>query len=166
MSGPMKAYGEKLKDPRWQKRRLEILQRDEFTCQECGDSDSTLHVHHHAYLDEPWAVPDCWLITLCAECHESHTKSVWLNFKEFTDLFGIAGGLSDDFVQAIIEPFREYALSVDLGRASAFKPGSDDFCVLGHQLNLLLKSRARAGDRWVEAKQQWASRFGGESNDS
>lgn len=40
-------YLEKLKDPRWQKRRLEIFQRDEFTCQVCFDTESTLHVHQH-----------------------------------------------------------------------------------------------------------------------
>ncbi len=26
-------YASKLKDPRWQKKRLEILQRDDFACQ-------------------------------------------------------------------------------------------------------------------------------------
>jgi len=26
-------YSEKLKDPRWQKKRLEILSRDNFTCE-------------------------------------------------------------------------------------------------------------------------------------
>lgn len=28
-----KTYAEKLKDPRWQKRRLEIFERDDWTCQ-------------------------------------------------------------------------------------------------------------------------------------
>ena len=33
-------YSEKLKDPRWQKKRLEILERDNFRCQYCGDKNA------------------------------------------------------------------------------------------------------------------------------
>ena len=42
-------YAEKLKDPRWQKKRLEILERDAWVCQKCFDTKSTLHVHHRIY---------------------------------------------------------------------------------------------------------------------
>lgn len=42
-------YSDKLKDPRWQKKRLEILTRDEWTCQICFDTESTLVVHHQKY---------------------------------------------------------------------------------------------------------------------
>lgn len=64
-------YWQKLQDPRWQKRRLEILQRDNFTCKDCGAKDKTLHVHHDFYTGEPWEAPSLWLHTLCSECHES-----------------------------------------------------------------------------------------------
>ena len=47
-----KSYYEKLLDPRWQKKRLEILNRDEFKCRSCGDDKSTLHVHHGYYSEE------------------------------------------------------------------------------------------------------------------
>lgn len=65
-------YLEKLKDPRWQKKRLEILERDKWTCASCGDKKSTLHVHHIFYLSktEPWDVPSGLLITLCEDCHK------------------------------------------------------------------------------------------------
>ena len=46
----MSTYQEKLKHPKWQKKRLEILQRDEFKCVHCLDGESTLHVHHNMYL--------------------------------------------------------------------------------------------------------------------
>lgn len=62
-------YSEKLKDPRWQKKRLEIFQRDNFKCLLCGDSESTLHVHHKSYRNNPWEVDSSDLKTLCAECH-------------------------------------------------------------------------------------------------
>lgn len=70
-------YEEQIKSPKWQKRRLEILQRDNFTCQLCGDKERTLHVHHLYY--EPgkkiWEYPDSALITLCEECHkEEHME--------------------------------------------------------------------------------------------
>lgn len=44
-------YAEMLKEPRWQKRKTEILSRDNFTCQLCGDTENTLHVHHKYYLE-------------------------------------------------------------------------------------------------------------------
>lgn len=67
-----KTYREKLLDPRWQKRRLEIFHRDNFTCKDCGSSKKTLHVHHHWYESQkdPWDYPDACLVTLCFECHE------------------------------------------------------------------------------------------------
>lgn len=64
-------YTDKLKDPRWQKRRLEIFQRDGFACVECNSKTETLHVHHRYYIGgrAPWEYPEFALVTLCAECH-------------------------------------------------------------------------------------------------
>lgn len=63
-------YAEKLKDPRWQRKRLYILDRDNFTCIYCGDSSSTLHVHHKKYFGEPWEAEDKELETCCQFCHK------------------------------------------------------------------------------------------------
>jgi hypothetical protein len=67
----MKTYREKLRDPRWQRRRLEILSAAEFSCQACSDSESTLHVHHRRYIKgrEPWEYDDQELVALCEDCH-------------------------------------------------------------------------------------------------
>lgn len=62
-------YSEKLKDPRWQKRRLEILQRDNWTCIKCGENKEELHVHHLEYYEDPWLAPDGQLETVCKYCH-------------------------------------------------------------------------------------------------
>lgn len=69
---PLKTYGEKLKDPRWQKKRLEVFQRDKFTCQSCFSDIKTLHVHHLIYQTgkEPWEYEIDFLLTLCEGCHE------------------------------------------------------------------------------------------------
>lgn len=68
----MSKYSEKLKDPRWQKKRLEIFERDKFMCQHCGDTKSTLHVHHLRYQTgkEPWEYDSEDMMTLCGGCHE------------------------------------------------------------------------------------------------
>jgi hypothetical protein len=64
-------YAAKLRDPRWQKKRLEILDFDSFTRQECGDATTTLHVHHRYYQfgRDPWDYPKSALATLCESCH-------------------------------------------------------------------------------------------------
>jgi hypothetical protein len=64
-------YAKKLLDPRWQKKRLGILNRDEWACRICNDKTKTLHVHHRVYIGskEPWEVPDSALVTLCEDCH-------------------------------------------------------------------------------------------------
>lgn len=64
-------YAEKLKDPRWQKKRLEIFERENYTCQSCGDTSTTLHVHHcHYFKGNPWDTDSGWLKLLCEKCHE------------------------------------------------------------------------------------------------
>ncbi len=72
-----KTYFEKLKDPRWQKMRLKVLERDDWTCQCCCDPDSTLAVHHRYYISgcEPWDYPMEALVTLCEECHTEEREN-------------------------------------------------------------------------------------------
>jgi hypothetical protein len=62
-------YQEKLLDPRWQKKRLEILDRDKWSCRNCGSKEITLHVHHERYADEPWGADNSDLVTYCRDCH-------------------------------------------------------------------------------------------------
>jgi hypothetical protein len=68
----MPSYSEKLRDPRWQRRRLEKLSAHDFSCEACGDSDNTLHVHHRIYRRglDPWEYKDDELAVLCEHCHE------------------------------------------------------------------------------------------------
>ena len=65
-------YQKKLLDPRWQKKRLEIFNRDNFTCRNCDCSTDTLHVHHISYQKKknPWEVNNDCLITTCYLCHD------------------------------------------------------------------------------------------------
>lgn len=68
-------YSEQLKSPMWQKKRLEILNRDNFTCQDCGDTESQLQVHHKSYIfgNKVWEYDNDNLITLCETCHSCLT---------------------------------------------------------------------------------------------
>lgn len=67
----MSTYSEKLKDPRWQKKRLDVFRRDGFACRDCGSTTRTLHVHHcHYEKGDPWNTGEEFLLTLCESCHE------------------------------------------------------------------------------------------------
>ena len=69
----MTSYRELLRDPRWQRRRLEVMSRADFKCEKCGDAKSELNVHHsHGYRSSamPWEYPDSELECLCKKCHE------------------------------------------------------------------------------------------------
>jgi hypothetical protein len=71
-------YLEKLKDPRWQRKRLRILERDNWTCKSCGETEKTFHVHHLFYFKEtdPWDINDGYLITLCKDCHSGKNDDI------------------------------------------------------------------------------------------
>jgi len=67
----MTTYSDKLKDPRWQRKRLLVFKRDNWTCQKCGSKEDSLTVHHICYVPgaDPWDHPDELLLTLCEFCH-------------------------------------------------------------------------------------------------
>lgn len=101
-------YSEKLKDPRWQRKRLEILGRDNFACISCHANDKTLVVHHLFYKKNrlPWEYDNKNLITLCEDCHKDehdNRKSMEtlvissLRDKMFTniDVFNIFMGIEE-----------------------------------------------------------------------
>jgi len=76
------SYLEKLKNPKWQKKRLEIMKRDKFKCKLCGDDETTLNVHHLEYSGNPWDIDNSKLITLCEHCHNEveYFKKEFSNF--------------------------------------------------------------------------------------
>ncbi|MDH5570391.1 MAG: HNH endonuclease [Gammaproteobacteria bacterium] len=76
-------YSKDLKSPKWQKKRLEILQRDEWKCTACNDDSTTLCVHHKEYHKDkkPWEYDNDFLVTLCEKCHQyEHLLDIY--FKE------------------------------------------------------------------------------------
>jgi hypothetical protein len=73
-------YSELLKHPYWQKKRLKILDRDEWKCTRCTDQFTNLQVHHLYYTPDtlPWDYPDDALKTLCDLCHQKAEFIKWI----------------------------------------------------------------------------------------
>lgn len=96
-------YQKKFLDPRWQKKRLDILNRDNFSCQRCGNAEKTLHVHHRHYLSgkEPWDYPAKLLVTLCEECHEQESGFLRFAPNDLSNSFLAAGFMASDFISII-----------------------------------------------------------------
>lgn len=111
----MKTYSEKLSDPRWQKRRLDILQRDNFSCQYCYSKDKKLNVHHRYYVSkrDPWIYPSWALVSICDDCHQSYhsySMNYFYNFEDFIDSLS-GGNYTDDFannIRILIESNSDY----------------------------------------------------------
>ena len=64
-------YAEKYRHPNWQRKRLEIMNRENFTCEACGATDKPLQVHHGYYErgKDPWDYQDETLHCFCVDCH-------------------------------------------------------------------------------------------------
>ena len=110
-------YSEKLRLPKWQKKRLEIFQRDNFMCVNCGDGEHNLQVHHIEYLGslEPWEYPNDMLKTLCEPCHGKEKDRPELE-KNLATTFKMNGFLYDDLLalSSFIyknKDFRKYLLN-------------------------------------------------------
>lgn len=70
-------YSEKLQDPKWQKKRLRVFDRDKWKCVQCGRKNVSLHVHHKKYhkSGDPWKTNIRSLETLCRICHEAEKNN-------------------------------------------------------------------------------------------
>ena len=68
----MKDYKSQYLHPKWQKRRLEMLESADYQCQSCEDTEKTLHVHHKRYIKgrDVWDYADDDLEVLCVDCHK------------------------------------------------------------------------------------------------
>lgn len=125
-----KSYIEKLRDPRWQRKRLEIMQRANFACEACESTEKTLNVHHKLYRKgaDPWDYADHELACLCEDCHATETDVrkeldealAVLDSSDFQRVAGFAQGLAllrrmDDSPETtLIVPSIENAVGVAL----------------------------------------------------
>ncbi len=91
-------YFELLKDPRWQKKRLEILERDNWCCRRCFDDENQLSVHHLFYIKDldPWDYSNDTLITLCDSCHKIEKDSYYISLRKLQSILVHKTYLSDE----------------------------------------------------------------------
>jgi HNH endonuclease len=89
------SYRNKLKDMRWQKKRLEIFSKANWRCEGCKRTDLTLHVHHLVYRHvEPWEYKSDELEALCEHCHlKAH------NFLRGNNKFEVGQSYTRDEIQ-------------------------------------------------------------------
>ena len=95
-------YKEQIQDPRWQKVRLEIMNRDGFICTNkfCTSlKNTTLNVHHLDYIPDTmiWEYPTYMLVTLCYPCHHKE-QSRKRHEKFLLNTFKMHGFLVDDLL--------------------------------------------------------------------
>jgi len=129
-----KTYAEKLKDPRWQKKRLEVLNHYDFLCQICGDGESTLHVHHKQYIKgrEVWDYDKEQLVCLCENCHENQHE-LDANFNDLIARLQLNGPGSKDEAYYLLAGF------------------------IGHQVPMTYDYEKRLYDIGSEAQNYWRS---------
>lgn len=67
-------YSEQLRHPNWQRKRLEVMEAAAFSCESCGDTETTLNVHHRRYVKGrmAWEYERSELQCLCQPCHAQH----------------------------------------------------------------------------------------------
>jgi 5-methylcytosine-specific restriction endonuclease McrA len=115
------SYSDKLQLPSWQKRRLEVMQRDSWSCRSCGETKIQLQVHHVDYIPgiDPADYPDDMLVTLCQVCHdkergrdklETHLATT-LKMKGFllSDLLALSCKIDTDirFTETLLKALRQ-----------------------------------------------------------
>ena len=112
MTEAKKSYYELLKHPKWQEKRLKIMEEAGFECQNCGSKDDTLHVHHLYYEKDkaPWDYPEEALQCLCENCHKE-AKGLQALLKEQIKQLAIIGG-------SAIEELIGYALGIQASETS------------------------------------------------
>lgn len=69
-------YQEQISSPKWQRKRLEILNLSGFKCEKCNCEEKQLHVHHRFYLKgrKAWEYDNDVFQVLCHSCHENEHK--------------------------------------------------------------------------------------------
>ena len=119
-----KTYAEKLRDPRWQRRRLEILNRTDFRCEVCASAEKTLNVHHKLYRKGamPWEYSDRELAALCEDCHE-------VDHALRSRLDAAVASLSSDLVEQIVGYAEATAAMLNCGKTLSMHSEMEAFGV-------------------------------------
>lgn len=156
-------YRTLLRDPRWQKRRLQIFEHDDWRCQQCGATERELQVHHRWYQRgaAPWESPEEALLTLCVSCHKEREMR--------QGILTAAGRLAPC---PVLSDKRDYRAGTDVVRAAYGDNGHwyysiDDLEEVGERLCAELfqpmvrfRTFVTTEERGIEARKRWNARLG------
>lgn len=132
----MSTFWQKYKDPRWQKKRLEVMQREHFMCQSCGDNTITLNVHHKRYKKgaDPWDYHDHELACLCEHCHEEeHSLKDRLNIA-ITMFNGPELEMLVGYAEALASAGTDYEISLETAEQAM---GAADYCLCADEWDVI-----------------------------
>lgn len=116
-------YKKQIIHPKWQKKRLEILERDKFRCQHCGSNIDTLNVHHLIYHKNKmiWEYSNKYLITFCNDCHydwhrikDNINETLCVNLDVLEGVFNILNGFKNTntsklkIIHSIIKKLKQF----------------------------------------------------------
>lgn len=122
-------YPEQWKDPRWQRKRLEAMNRADWKCENCDDKETTLNVHHKLYIKGRmvWEYELHELAVLCEPCHqEEHADRGVLN-----QLLAEAGIASLKQTIALVAGYLNANAVVHPGTAYMAREQSEPFYEIG-----------------------------------
>ena len=116
LKGGDMGFKEQYKHPKWQKRRLEVLEKSGFTCTCCGSDETQLHVHHRQYFKGRmiWEYADDELEVLCETCHQ--------------DAHQVTDALKTLLSTLPVDGMREVAALIAGYRANVAGPAVSDGC--------------------------------------
>jgi len=95
----MSSYSSKLRYPRWQKKRLEILEAAGWKCQRCKCETKELQCHHLIYRKgvNPWDYFEGEIVALCNDCHKIVTDLKSRFEEELLSNMMTCGDFSSDY---------------------------------------------------------------------
>lgn len=125
------SYYELFKHPQWQRKRLEILERAGFECEDCGAKENTLHVHH-SYCErgrKPWEHPSQNLHWLREDRHKKaqdrkHLLDRQLGHIALSDMDTLLGFPMGLEAQITVLDVFSYEVAMGIGRCWAL--GADE----------------------------------------
>jgi hypothetical protein len=114
-----------LRDPRWQKKRLKVMELVNFTCEDCGTDTETLNVHHSYYEKglAPWDYPDQSLHCLCDDCHKKaedhkvaiHRKMGALDLTRDTEILGYLSAIEMSDLPMVVCEVIDWEMAEGIG---------------------------------------------------
>jgi len=159
--GEKQSYFDLLKHPNWQRKRLKVLERAGFQCEDCGSAEVTLHVHHSYYEKglAPWEYPDESLHCLCENCHrKAQDRQLLLQRQlgkielgDIDTLYGYALALeSANFPMVPLDVY-SYEVAMGIGHywglsADEVIQALEESTIDGYKLDALARAQRGAGE--------------------